>query len=192
MELMVQLFGILLGTIVLQNTVFSRALGIVRIKSIMKTPKTVILFGAMTTAVTTAASIVIWPINELLKNLSYRLYIRSVVFILLLCVFYLILVYLARLPEQLKLFLPLAVFNSAVLGTLILASMRGLSWLGFVVSALGSGIGYTLALLLIFSALRQVKLCRPPRSFRGLPVTLLYIGMVSLAICGLIGYQLPS
>ena len=58
--------------------------------------------------------------------------------------------------------------------------------------ALGSGIGYTLAILLLCEGRRRIALSDVPRAFRGMPVMLLYAGILSLAIYGLIGHQLPT
>ena len=58
--------------------------------------------------------------------------------------------------------------------------------------AFGSGAGYTLALLLISEGRKRIALSDVPRAFRGLPVALIYIGILSLAIYGLIGHQLPT
>ena len=55
---------------------------------------------------------------------------------------------------------------------------------------LGSGAGYTLATLIVAEGQRKLKNRSVPASFQGLPVTLLYIGILSLCIYGFTGYQL--
>ena len=57
---------------------------------------------------------------------------------------------------------------------------------------IGTGIGYMLALLLIYFGRRRLELIALPRAFKGLPILLLYIGLISLAVYGMIGHQLPT
>lgn len=47
--------------------------------------------------------------------------------------------------------------------------------------ALGSGGGYYLAVVLVAEGQRRLRNRRIPMSFRGLPITLLYLGMLALA-----------
>ncbi len=61
--------------------------------------------------------------------------------------------------------------------------------LGFCI---GSGIGYTAALILVNEGRRRLSLSDVPKAFKGLPATLLYVGIFSLAIYGLTGHSLPT
>ena len=85
-----------------------------------------------------------------------------------------------------------AAFSCAVLGTILIAFSGGYGFVKTVGFAFGSGIGYTAALLLVREGRRRIALSDVPRAFRGLPIMLLYIGILSLAIYGLIGHQLPT
>jgi len=62
------------------------------------------------------------------------------------------------------------------------------SWLGY---AFGTGIAFFLASILVFEGTRKLKGSHIPEAFRGLPATLIYIGILSLAFYGLIGHKLP-
>ena len=48
------------------------------------------------------------------------------------------------------------------------------------------------ALLLLWSVRQRLALTRVPKAFRGLPITLLSLGIISLALFGLLGNQLPA
>ena len=54
--------------------------------------------------------------------------------------------------------------------------------------AIGSGLGYVLAVQVVAEGQRKLDHARVPEMFRGLPVTLLYIGILALAIYGLTGH----
>ena len=55
---------------------------------------------------------------------------------------------------------------------------------------LGSAVGYAAALVLVSEGQRKIQNRNVPASFRGLPVTLVYIGVLALAIYGLTGHTL--
>ena len=85
--------------------------------------------------------------------------------------------------------LPLAALNSCVLGTVLVERTQsftlGQSW-GF---GFGSGLGYVLAVLLVTEARHRLRSKAIPETFRGLPITLVYIGVLALAIYGFTGHS---
>ena len=58
--------------------------------------------------------------------------------------------------------------------------------LGF---ALGSGVGYVLAVVVVMGGEKRLESEKIPAMFRGLPITLLYIGILALAIYGFTGHM---
>ena len=54
--------------------------------------------------------------------------------------------------------------------------------------ALGSGVGYVLAVQVVLEGQRKLDSEKVPGIFRGLPVALLYIGILALAIYGFTGH----
>uniref|UniRef100_UPI0040299D9A Rnf-Nqr domain containing protein n=1 Tax=Gemmiger qucibialis TaxID=2997294 RepID=UPI0040299D9A len=51
----------------------------------------------------------------------------------------------------------------------------------------GSGVGYLVAVLVVDEGRRRLRSKDIPHIFRGLPSELIYIGILSLAIYGLVG-----
>ena len=85
--------------------------------------------------------------------------------------------------------LPLAAVNSGVLGTVLVERTQSFTLgesLGF---GLGSGLGYVLAVLLVTEARHRLRSKAIPKAFRGLPITLVYIGVLALAIYGFTGHS---
>ena len=79
--------------------------------------------------------------------------------------------------------------NSCVLGTVLVERTQSFTLgqsLGF---GLGSGLGYLLAVLLVTEARHRLRSRAIPSAFRGLPVTLVYIGVLALAIYGFTGHS---
>ena len=56
--------------------------------------------------------------------------------------------------------------------------------------ALGAGGGYALAMLICWSIRERLDLSDIPRAFRGAPILFIYLGLLSLALFGLVGHQL--
>ena len=49
-----------------------------------------------------------------------------------------------------------------------------------------------LAVIIVGYGLTRLEYCRVPKIFRGVPIALIYLGLLSLAFYGLIGHQLPT
>ena len=124
-----------------------------------------------------------------------------------------------RLPLAGKLLriVPVAALNSCVLGTVLVERTQSFtlgqslgfglgSGLGYVLAVLlertqnftlmqslgfglGSGVGYLLAVLLVTEAQHRLRSKAIPSAFRGLPITLVYIGVLALAIYGFTGHS---
>ena len=54
---------------------------------------------------------------------------------------------------------------------------------------LGSGLGYLLAVMLVTEADHRLRSEAIPEAFRGLPITLVYVGVLALAIYGFTGHS---
>ena len=86
--------------------------------------------------------------------------------------------------------LPIAAFNCSVLGTLMLVGNQGYDLAQTVAFSVGSAVGYMAALLLMIEGNRKLKKADLPEGFRGLPSTLVYLGILSLLIYAFTGHGL--
>ena len=75
--------------------------------------------------------------------------------------------------------------------SLMLYSATGMNaFLAFFISIiLTGGVGYLLAVLLVTEAQHRLRSKAIPSAFRGLPITLVYIGVLALAIYGFTGHS---
>jgi len=87
---------------------------------------------------------------------------------------------------------PLVTFNTALFGVFFIADSQNFGSVDTIGYAVGSGAGYTIAVLALYYARVRLSLSTVPRAFRGLPVLLIYMGLVSLALSGLTGQRLPT
>lgn len=201
MNLIQEFFVVILTAIVLQNAVFTRGLGASKRTFSLSSPRKILLFGAVLSFVTVFSSLLAWPLNNLLREKEFlsegRLYLRYLLVIACICavfalMFLLTRAYMPRLHYHLRKLMVSASFNSAVLGSILIAFSESYGFVKTLGFALGSGIGCTFAFLIVYEGRRSLILSDVPKSFRGLPILLLYIGIFSLAIYGLIGHQLPT
>lgn len=190
-------FSYALLAIFAQNAVFTRALGVSRMVQLVGDDRTSsALFGMMLciTQVLVAPA-AFFAGRWFIAPLDNRAQLRPLVYIASIAVVclaeHLVLWLLRSLPRrsQLLRIVPLAVLNSGVLGTVLVERTQTFTLgqsLGF---GLGSGIGYVLAVLLVTEARHRLRSKAIPKAFRGLPITLVYIGVLALAIYGFTGHS---
>ncbi|WMJ23802.1 Rnf-Nqr domain containing protein [Paludicola sp. MB14-C6] len=183
--------------IFLENTIFSRAIGTSTVLYTVRKKYNIFLFGLIMTTVITVSSIITYFVNPLLQGLSYRYYITPAIYVVIIGIVYLtaLIVTSSCFPKYKKVILPMihvSTFNCAVLGALLLsANIANLNFAGYIGFGIGTGIGYTIASYFVDLAYERLSSEHVPNAFRGFPITLIYIGIVSLAIYGLIGHELP-
>ena len=159
-----------------QNAVFSRALGVSRLVKLVED--------------STVA-------NRWIQPLPFRGAIRPLVIVLcstaafLVVLALVLLVFRLQNAKQVVAVLPMATFNSAVMGMLLITATQSFTLLQTLGFALGSGVGYMMAVVIVTEGQRKLRSRSVPAAFKGLPVTLLYIGILSLAIYGFTGHR-PS
>ncbi len=84
--------------------------------------------------------------------------------------------------------LSLATCSTAILGTLLICSNQNYTILQSIAFALGSGIGYVFAVFVVREGRRRLRSKAISSIFQGLPSSMIYIGVLSLAIYALVGH----
>lgn len=196
MQYIFTLFGMALTAFALENPIFARALGFDKSVLLLKSRKAGIIYGITMAWILFWSSFPVSLCNYALRDVSFVRAIRAP--LLLLCVMLVyVLTYFGAKRYAPKIFelilhaLPVSVFNTALFGSLYVSAIQGLGFVETVGYALGAGAGYTLSLLIVYYARKRLAISPVPRSFRGLPILLVYVGLLSLAIYGLIGHGLP-
>lgn len=181
--------------LVAENAILSRALGVSKPMLFLKSPRMGILYGGLLTWVVTLSSLLAVVVNILLEGNAYIPFIRAPLYYV--CVgiifsgtYWLTKRYLPALHITIRSALPISTFNSALFGALYVSANQSFGFFETVGYALGTGVGYTAALLVVYFARKRLAVSPVPRSFRGLPILLVYLGLLSLAIYGLIGHGL--
>ena len=193
------LVGVFLSYAVLaifaQNAVFTRSLGVSRLVQLVGDERTSSWWFALMLCIT---QVLVAPLayfaGSFIAPLPNRAQLRPVMYltcIAAVCLFELLVLKLAKGPRsgQLIRILPVAAVNSGVLGTVLVERTQSFTLeqsLGF---GLGSGLGYLLAVMLVTEAQNRLRNRAIPEAFRGLPITLIYIGVLALAIYGFTGHS---
>lgn len=188
-------FGYAVLAIFAQNAVFTRGLGVSRLVQLVGDERTSSWWFALMLCIT---QVLVAPLayfaGSFIAPLPNRAQLRPVMYltcIAAVCLFELLVLKLAKGPRsgQLIRILPVAAVNSGVLGTVLVERTQSFTLeqsLGF---GLGSGLGYLLAVMLVTEAQNRLRSRAIPEAFRGLPVTLIYIGVLALAIYGFTGHS---
>ena len=183
------LIVILLSSVLVDNYVLSRFLGICPFLGVSKKFNQAVGMGVAVTVVMLIATAVTWPIQYFVLDVLKLGYLQNIVFILIIATLVQILELLLKkfspaLYNGLGVYLPLITTNCAVLGVTINNIIDGYSFVESVVSSLGCGLGFLLAMVL-FSGLRsRIDESTVPVPFRGLAVTLIAASFISLAFMG--------
>ena len=192
MEMMKTLIVILLSSVLINNYVLSRFLGICPFLGVSKKLGQAVGMGVSVTAVMLLASAITWPIQKLLLDKLGLAYMQTVVFILVIAALVQMLEVMLKkfspaLHKSLGVYLPLITTNCAVLGVAINNITDGYGFVESVVSALGCGLGFLLAMVLFAGVRSRIDESEVPKPFRGLAVTLIAASFISLAFMGLAG-----
>ncbi len=150
----------------------------------------VIIGGLWTTLVLTVTSPVVYTIWYFLPdNMAVW---GALIYVAVTAFFYLLIrgglrfIGLDKRPVLKKIakLLPRATFNTAVLGAFITGFNTDLSLFEYMGYCSLMGLGLILAGLIVCDGVKRLSLSNVPRPFRGLPVILIYLGIISMAFLG--------
>ena len=183
---------ILMSSVLVNNYVLSRFLGICPFLGVSKKLNQAVGMGISVIFVMLMATAVTWPIQMYVLNTLGLGYAQNIVFILVIAALVqfieiVLTMFIPSLHKSLGVYLRLITTNCAVLGVTINNILDGYNFVESMVSSLGCGLGFLLAMVL-FSGVRSLIDERlVPKAFKGLPVTLIAASFVSLAFFGFAG-----
>ena len=183
-----------------QNVIFTRGLGLSSGLRMINDPrKDTLYFCGALTFFQIVNSMLVYFISPLINRSflsEYSRFITPVLIVVCCALSYMIVVFGLSMTIKKSTFRKIihsltgASINSAIVGTIILTLSSGFDLIETIGFAFGSSIGYFLAMLLISEGERKLRHDLIPESFRGLPVTLIYISVLALAVYGLTGHSM--
>jgi len=183
---------ILMGGVLVNNYVLQRFLGICPFLGVSKKSSQAVGMGVAVTFVMLCATAVTWPIQTYLLDRFELGYLQTIVFILVIAalvqfVEIVLKKFIPALHKSLGVYLPLITTNCAVLGVTINNITDGYNFIESMISSLGVGLGFLLAMVLFAGVRSRIENCPSPKAFKGLPITLIAASIVSLAFFGFAG-----
>ncbi len=183
---------IIMSSILVNNYVLRQFLGICPFLGVSKKLNQAVGMGFSVIFVMLMATAVTWPIQTYILDATGLGYMQTIVFILVIAalvqfVEIVLKKFIPSLHKSLGVYLPLITTNCAVLGVTINNMTDGYDFVQSLISSLGVGLGFLLAMV-IFSGVRsRIEESDIPEHFKGLPVTLIAASFVSLAFFGFEG-----
>ncbi len=186
------LISILMGSILVNNYVLSQFLGICPFLGVSKKLNQATGMGIAVIFVMLVATAVTWPIQKFILETTGLEYMQTIIFILVIAALVqfteiVLKKFIPALHKSLGVYLPLITTNCAVLGVTINNITDGYNFVQSIVSSLGCGLGFLLAMVLFSGVRSRIDETKIPRYLRGLPVTLIAASFVSLAFFGFAG-----
>ena len=183
---------ILVSTILVNNIVLTKFLGLCPFMGVSSKLETAVGMGLATTFVLTLASVSSYMVNSwLLEPLGLE-YLRTIAFILIIAAvvqFTEMVVHKSSplLHQMLGIYLPLITTNCAVLGVALLNVQTEHGFLESAVFGIGAALGFSLVLMLFAAVRERVAAADVPLPFRGAAIGLVTAGLMSLAFMGFSG-----
>ncbi len=181
----------IVGTVLVNNIVLTKMLGLCPFMGVSKKVETSIGMGAATTFVLTLATSVTYLVNTYLLGPELS-YLQTVSFIVVIAgVVQFTEMFIKKsspvLYQSLGIYLPLITTNCAVLGLALLNISAKHNFVESVVYGVGGALGFTLALVLFASMRERLESADIPVYFRGAPIAMISAGLLSLAFLGFSG-----
>ncbi|EOD53443.1 MULTISPECIES: electron transport complex subunit RsxA [Aeromonas] len=183
---------LLIGTVLVNNFVLVKFLGLCPFMGVSGKLETAIGMGLATTFVLTLASACSYLVEHyILLPLSVG-YLRTLAFILVIAVVVQFTEMVVRkssptLYRLLGIFLPLITTNCAVLGVALLNINERHNFIQSIIYGFGAAAGFALVLVL-FAAMRERLVAADiPAPFRGVSIAMITAGLMSLAFMGFTG-----
>lgn len=179
----------------LQNVILTTGFGSSVMLHMVRKPKNIWLFSGILAVFSTLTVVVAYPLDRLFGTVIQN-YWRPVMIIGITVVLYvaatLLLQWLApNFYGRISRMLPMAAFNNLVTGIALVCNLFFPVGLGGNVGlAIGSALSFGILTWLTAEGIERMDNPDMPEAFRGMPSTLVYVGLLALALMGFTGYSL--
>ena len=186
------LFALFFVSIIIQNMVLSNFLGLCPFVAVSTEIPTALGMGAAVIFVMVMTMALNWPINNLILVPLHVEYLQFLIYIMVIASFVQIVElfidrYSPVLYVALGVFLPLITVNCAILGVLLIATLRDYSFVEAMVYSVGSGIGWTLAIVAMAGIRQKLRFSTIPEGLKGPGITMIIAGIMAMAFMGFSG-----
>ena len=183
---------ILIGTILVNNFVLVKFLGLCPFMGVSRKVDTALGMGLATTFVITLSAVLSYAVDTFVLVPLGADYLRTIAFILVIAVavqFTEMVVHKVSplLYRLLGIYLPLITTNCIVLGVALLNVQEKHSLFGSALYGFGAALGFSLVLVLFAAIRERLVAADVPAPFQGVSIALVTAGLMSLAFMGFAG-----
>ncbi|CAL4319204.1 Ion-translocating oxidoreductase complex subunit A [Buchnera aphidicola (Eriosoma grossulariae)] len=189
---MLNYFYLFIINVLVDNFILVQFLGICPLMGVSQKLNTAVGMSVTTTIVITVTSILSWIINYFIL-IPYQLcFLRVMVYILIIAVsVQCIEIFLKKtypiLYKSLGIFLPLITTNCSVLAIPLLSVKFNYNFLESVIYGFSSAIGFSIVIIIFSSIRERIKLSNIPIVFKGVPIALITVSLMSISFMGFDG-----
>ena len=183
------IFVFAINAILIENLCLVKFLGICPFLGVSKKTDTALGMGLAVTFIMTVSSLITWLVYTYVMVPLDIGYLRTIAFILIIAalvqfVEIFLKKFIPALHKSLGVYLPLITTNCAVLGVTINNITDEYTFIESMVSSLGCGLGFLLAMWLFAGVRNRLEESDAPECFKGMPITLVAASIVSVAFMG--------
>ncbi len=186
------LFTIFIASAIINNFVFTRYLGLCIFFGVSKKMETALGMSMTFTAVMVISAALSWLVYNLVMLPLHIEFLRIVLFIGIVAGFVQFADTMLKklnptLYYKLGIYLVLITTNCIILAVPVINSDEKYNFLQSVTLGLGSGAGFSLALIIMASIRERLELANVPKPFQGMPIAFIVTGLIALAFLGFSG-----
>ena len=193
---MSELFLILVGTVLVNNFVLVRFLGLCPFLGVSRNLEAAAGMSLATTFVLTLSSASAYLLHEYVLVPLQIEYLKTIGFILVIATSVQFTEIMVRrispvLHQVLGIYIPLIATNCAVLGVALLNVQQSSGFAQSVFYGFGAAAGFALVLVMFAAIRERLEAADVPKPFRGTAIALMTAGIMSLAFMGFEGMARP-
>lgn len=184
-----ELLSFFVTVALLQNIVLTTGFGSSVVLHMVRKPKNIWLFSGILAFFAVTTVLIAYPLDRLFGT-AITNYWRPLMMIAITAVLYVVVTLILqkvspKFYARVSRLLPMAAFNNLVTGIALVCNLQFTSSLGGNIGlAIGSCLGFALLTWLIAEGIERMDNPDMPEAFRGMPSTLVYIGLLALALMG--------
>jgi electron transport complex protein RnfA len=187
-----KLFELVVAASLINNFVFTRFLGLCIFFGVSRKMETAVGMSITFTAVMVISAALSWMVFEHVMIPLDITFLKIIIFIGIVAAFVqsadtIMKKVSPSLYYKLGVYLALITTNCIILAVPLINAGEGYGLMESVAFGLGSGLGFALALVIMASIREKLELADVPAPFRGLPISFIIAGLISLAFTGFSG-----
>lgn len=187
-----KLFELIIAASLINNFVFTRFLGLCIFFGVSKKMETAVGMSITFTAVMMISAAIAWFVYIYAMEPLNITFLKIVVFIGIVAAFVQAADTIMRkispgLYYKLGVYLALIATNCIIIAVPLINAGEGYNLIESLAFGLGSGLGFSLALVIMASIREKLEIAQVPKPFRGLPVAFVTTGLIALAFTGFSG-----